>query len=562
MIRAGRGRAAVRRAPRPDHRRQHRALRRDQRRAVRPRPGRRAVRGAQLGRRRGGRGRRRPRLRIHDRRHRRGPRPDRAQLRRRHVRRSRVRAGDLNPDLVNRELVDLDPLDEADEKALRDAGRGAPRARPVRRSPTGCSPSWDSRGRASSPPSVPRESTRPHWPQAAADARSRARDWRWPMPDPTGFLTTERAAAGPAAGAGPPDGLARGLHRRRRRADHGAGRPMYGLRHPVLPPRLPARQPIPDWNDLVRTGDWAGALDELHATNNFPEFTGRLCPAPCEAACVLAIPSPASRPPRSPSSRSRSRSSIVGTTPAWSRRSRRTPCIRRVPSRSSAPVRPAWPPPSSWPGPDTRSPSTSAMPARRRPAALRHPRLQAGEAPHRPAAGAAVGRGRRRSGPASTSASTSPWRELRERARRGAARLRCAGRSGHAGDARARARRRTPGDGAPGRGEPRWSAARRRATPIDAAGKHVIIIGGGDTAADCLGVAHRQGAAERHPARHLPDSAGRPRRRRATRGRPGRGSCGPTRPTKRAASGCSRSRSASSSGRRPVDGRRRTRSPR
>jgi glutamate synthase (NADPH/NADH) small chain len=48
---------------------------------------------------------------------------------------------------------------------------------------------------------------------------------------------------------------------------------------------------IPDWNDLVRTGDWVDALDELHATNNFPEFTGRLCPAPCEAACVLAIPS-------------------------------------------------------------------------------------------------------------------------------------------------------------------------------------------------------------------------------------------------------------------------------
>ncbi|HEY1484729.1 MAG TPA: FAD-dependent oxidoreductase, partial [Micromonosporaceae bacterium] len=48
---------------------------------------------------------------------------------------------------------------------------------------------------------------------------------------------------------------------------------------------------IPEWNDLVRTGGWAAALDELHATNNFPEFTGRLCPAPCEAACVLAIPS-------------------------------------------------------------------------------------------------------------------------------------------------------------------------------------------------------------------------------------------------------------------------------
>ncbi|MCT2585319.1 glutamate synthase subunit beta [Actinophytocola gossypii] len=46
---------------------------------------------------------------------------------------------------------------------------------------------------------------------------------------------------------------------------------------------------IPEWNDLVRVGDWASASDRLHATNNFPEFTGRLCPAPCEAACVLSI---------------------------------------------------------------------------------------------------------------------------------------------------------------------------------------------------------------------------------------------------------------------------------
>ena len=46
---------------------------------------------------------------------------------------------------------------------------------------------------------------------------------------------------------------------------------------------------IPDWNDLVRTGQWEFASESLHATNNFPEFTGRLCPAPCEAACVLAI---------------------------------------------------------------------------------------------------------------------------------------------------------------------------------------------------------------------------------------------------------------------------------
>jgi glutamate synthase (NADPH) small chain len=46
---------------------------------------------------------------------------------------------------------------------------------------------------------------------------------------------------------------------------------------------------IPDWNDLVYRDRWREAIDQLHATNNFPEFTGRICPAPCEAACVLAI---------------------------------------------------------------------------------------------------------------------------------------------------------------------------------------------------------------------------------------------------------------------------------
>jgi glutamate synthase (NADPH/NADH) small chain len=50
---------------------------------------------------------------------------------------------------------------------------------------------------------------------------------------------------------------------------------------------------IPEWNDLVRTDNWRAAIDRLHSTNNFPEFTGRLCPAPCEAACVLGISSDA-----------------------------------------------------------------------------------------------------------------------------------------------------------------------------------------------------------------------------------------------------------------------------
>ena len=50
---------------------------------------------------------------------------------------------------------------------------------------------------------------------------------------------------------------------------------------------------IPDWNDLVYRGHWKDAVERLHATNNFPEFTGRLCPAPCESACVLGINSDA-----------------------------------------------------------------------------------------------------------------------------------------------------------------------------------------------------------------------------------------------------------------------------
>jgi len=51
----------------------------------------------------------------------------------------------------------------------------------------------------------------------------------------------------------------------------------------------PLHNIIPDWNDLVYRENWREAIDRLHATNNFPDFTGRLCPAPCEAACVLGI---------------------------------------------------------------------------------------------------------------------------------------------------------------------------------------------------------------------------------------------------------------------------------
>ena len=51
----------------------------------------------------------------------------------------------------------------------------------------------------------------------------------------------------------------------------------------------PINNLIPEWNDLVYQGLWREALERLHKTNNFPEFPGRVCPAPCEGSCVLAI---------------------------------------------------------------------------------------------------------------------------------------------------------------------------------------------------------------------------------------------------------------------------------
>ena len=54
----------------------------------------------------------------------------------------------------------------------------------------------------------------------------------------------------------------------------------------------PVNNLIPEWNDLVFRGRWKEALERLHKTNNFPEFTGRVCPAPCEGACVLGIIQP------------------------------------------------------------------------------------------------------------------------------------------------------------------------------------------------------------------------------------------------------------------------------
>ena len=92
---------------------------------------------------------------------------------------------------------------------------------------------------------------------------------------------------------------------------------------------------IPEWNDLVYRDRWEAAADRLHATNNFPEFTGRLCPAPCEAACVLGINEPRGH---DQADRGRDRRPRVGGRLRAARCSSRR--RRASGSRSSAAVRP------------------------------------------------------------------------------------------------------------------------------------------------------------------------------------------------------------------------------
>jgi glutamate synthase (NADPH) small chain len=109
------------------------------------------------------------------------------------------------------------------------------------------------------------------------------------MADPRGFMTTPRQI--PARR--PVDVRIRDWREVYTEFAHGdlerqAGRCMdCGI--PFCHQGCPLGNLIPEWNDLVATGDWRDAAERLHATNNFPEFTGRLCPAPCESSCVLGI---------------------------------------------------------------------------------------------------------------------------------------------------------------------------------------------------------------------------------------------------------------------------------
>ena len=270
---------------------------------------------------------------------------------------------------------------------------------------------------------------------------------------------------------------------------------------------------IPEWNDLVRRHDWREAADRLHATNNFPEFTGRLCPAPCESACVLGINAdPVTIKqveveiidhafasgwvvPRPPAVLSGRTVAVIGSGPsglAAAQQLTRAGHAVTVFERDDAP------------GGLLRY----GIPEFK--LEKRHLDRQAG-----PDAGGGHAVPLRGRGRAVTSAPPSFGPRSTPSC--------CAAAPG------CRATCRCPGGTWPASTRPwstcRWPTARfpgGSAEPsISARGRHVVIIGGGDTGADCLGTAHRQRAGVGDPARD--HAAGHPRRAPATSpGRPTR----------------------------------------
>src|SRR5580692_11068551 len=161
--------------------------------------------------------------------------------------------------------------------------------RPAPRSRRGC---WPTGIPAGSPRSCRRTTSGCCPPRRRPSARavtSMRPLWRQLMADPKGFMTTPRETP-----ARRPVDL-RLLDWREvyepfppGRLERQAARCMNcGI--PFCHQGCPLGNLIPEWNDLVWREDWRDAADRLHATNNFPEFTGRLCPAPCEASCVLGI---------------------------------------------------------------------------------------------------------------------------------------------------------------------------------------------------------------------------------------------------------------------------------
>jgi glutamate synthase (NADPH) small chain len=246
---------------------------------------------------------------------------------------------------------------------------------------------------------------------------------------------------------------------------------------------------IPDWNDLVRTGAWEAASESLHATNNFPEFTGRLCPAPCETSCVLGIAGmsdPVTIKLVEVEIINRAfEAGTVSATPAPESTGKRVAVVGSGPAGLAAAQQLARA------GHDVtvyeRDDAIGGLlrygipdfKLEKHHIDRRVSQLSAESV--RFVTGCAVG----------VDITLDELRSTHD-----AVLLACGALAG-------RDMPLTPGRELAGVhlamdhlvGSNRHVAGLIDAPPIDAAGKHVVIIGGGDTAADCLGVAHRQGAA-------------------------------------------------------------------
>ncbi|MEV4534996.1 glutamate synthase subunit beta [Asanoa sp. NPDC049518] len=245
---------------------------------------------------------------------------------------------------------------------------------------------------------------------------------------------------------------------------------------------------IPDWNDLVRTGQWASAAESLHATNNFPEFTGRLCPAPCEAACVLSIAGGAPVTIKQVEVEIANRAFDLGLVmpqPAGHASGKRVAVVGSGPAGLAAAQQLA-----------RAGHAVTVFERDDRIGGLMRfgiPdfKLEKSHIDRRLAQLEAEGVAFETGVNVGVDVTADQLR-----AEYDAVLLACGALLG----------RDTPAT--PGRGlrgvhlamehlvpANRVAAGLQSSTPLDAAGKHVVIIGGGDTAADCLGVAHRQGAA-------------------------------------------------------------------
>ena len=199
--------------------------------------------------------------------------------------------GRVNPELVDLNKVEGGAADELHALVVRHFEETGSTVAEERR-PTG-PPPW--RGSPRSCPATTSGSWK-HAPRPAKRVSTRSRpphaSWRCFMADPKGFLSTDarsppavRSRSGCRTGTGLPRGVGRALlpiitEQAGRCMDRGILFCHQGC---------PLGNIIPEWNDLVWRDDWDGAMDRLHATNNFPESTCSTCPAPCETACVLGI---------------------------------------------------------------------------------------------------------------------------------------------------------------------------------------------------------------------------------------------------------------------------------